>query len=715
MNSKPISQIKRKFQTKKFATLVRSGKTLHAQGELVTAQNYYLLALQIAPNSDEILYLLGVSHLQLSNYVQAAELLNKAVGINCKNSEYFYHLGLALHQLGQKESALISYELAIELNPAMAIAHSNKGAILRTLKDFHSSRFCYEEAIRLDPLNSINYSNLGAILLELHQFEDAKNSCIKAISLNLNNADAHLNLGNALLSLNSLHEAVVSYKDAIAINDKLTLAYVNLGAALLRLKRASEASLVFKIACELDGTHPFLESTQQFSKMQYCNWFDFENVLQHIQQKIAIDSNVCLPFHALSLLDNPALHLKVAEDFSEITFPRNLELGDYSEPFSNKRIHIAYFSADFNDHPVAHLVLELFKNHNKEKFLVSGFSLSAKQDAISIKVQKFVDNYYDVNNLSDVEIAQLARKLNVDIAIDLTGYTENGRPRIFSYGVAPIQTSYIGYLGSMGSKNYDYLFGDETLIPIEHQKFYSEKIAYLPNYQVNGLDRCDKITNFSRGDLNIPESSFVFCCFNNCYKIHPNTFTSWMNILKAVPNSILFLYVDTPETIENLQREALARDVSSERLIFGHRVDRADYFARFHCCDLFLDTFTYNAGTTAADALWAGLPILTKIGRTFPSRLAASLLHSLEIPELITHSSEEYEHIAIELARDPSRLQAIKKKVSAHKLNARLFDTNFFTRSIEAVYLEMAKRYTLKLSSDHIYVDDYLADITPST
>lgn len=715
MNFKPISQFKRNSQTKKFVALVSSGKTLHAQGELVKAQNYYLSALKIEANSDEIIYLLGVSHLQLGNYVQAAELLNKAVEINCKNSEYLYHLGLALHQLDQKESALISYELAIQLNPDMVIAHSNKGAILRSLKDFHSSRLCYEEAIRLDPFDSINYSNLGAVLLELNQFADAKSSCIKAISLNINNADAHLNLGNALLSLNSLHEAVVSYKDAIAINDKLTLAYVNLGAALLRLKRASEASLVFKKACDLDSTHPYLQSTHQFSKMQYCNWIDFENTLQHLQQRIAIDSNVCLPFHALSLLDEPALHLKVAEDFSELTFPKNFELGDYFETFSNKRIHLAYFSADFNDHPVAHLVLELFKNHDKEKFLVSSFSLSAKQDEISKEVQKFVDNYYDVNTLSDIEIAQLARKLNVDIAIDLTGYTENGRPRIFSYGVAPIQTSYIGYLGSMGSENYDYLFGDETLVPIDHQKFYSEKIAYLPSYQVNGLDRCDTITHFSRADLNIPESSFVFCCFNNCYKIHPTTFTSWMNILKAVPNSVLFLYIDSQETIENLQREALARDISSDRLIFGKRVNRADYFARFHCCDLFLDTFTYNAGTTAADALWGGLPILTKIGLTFPSRLAASLLHSLEIPELITQSSEEYERIAIELARDPAKLQAIKKKVLTHKLNARLFDTNFFTRSIEAVYFKMAERYVLKLSTDHIYVNDYLADITPST
>jgi predicted O-linked N-acetylglucosamine transferase (SPINDLY family) len=309
-----------------------------------------------------------------------------------------------------------------------------------------------------------------------------------------------------------------------------------------------------------------------------------------------------------------------------------------------------------------------------------------------------------VRTKSDQEIAHLARNLEIDIAIDLGGHTSQGRTGIFAHRTAPIQLSYIGYLGTMGAEYYDYLLADKTIIPNGSEHFYSEKIAYLPSYQVNDRKRTISEKQFTRAELGLSQASIIFCCFNNNYKILPVTFGSWMRILKAVDGSVLFVYADNDWSKTNLINEARVRGIDSSRLVFGERIPYEGYLARYRVCDLFLDTFPYNAGTTASDALWSGLPLITLQGESFASRVAASLLKAIDIPELITTNQEQYEALAIELALNPQKLRSIKHKLINNRLTTPLFDTPLFTKNLEAAYTQMYDRYQAGLKPEHIVI-----------
>jgi predicted O-linked N-acetylglucosamine transferase (SPINDLY family) len=306
--------------------------------------------------------------------------------------------------------------------------------------------------------------------------------------------------------------------------------------------------------------------------------------------------------------------------------------------------------------------------------------------------------------MSDKAVAQLARELDIDIAVDLGGFTAECRTGIFAYRAAPIQMSYIGFLGTMGIEYMDYLLADKTIIPESLERYYFEKIVYLPSYQVNDRNRVISDRQFTRQELGLPERGFVFCCFNNNFKILPAPFDGWMRILKAVEGSVLFLYAENHWVQGNLIKEAEARGINGQRLVFGNRLSPDEYLARYRTCDLFLDTTPYNAGTTASDALWTGLPVLTLIGKSFASRVAASILNAIGLPELITDSQAEYEALAIELAHNPQKLGTIKRKLSQNRQSTRLFDTAAFTKNIETAYTKMYEQYQADLAPDHIFI-----------
>ena len=366
---------------------------------------------------------------------------------------------------------------------------------------------------------------------------------------------------------------------------------------------------------------------------------------------------------------------------------------------------MGYFSADFINHPVAALTVELFELHNKDKFEIFAFSLKPSDgSALRQRLDSAFDRVIDVHGMSDKAVAELSRELNIDIAIDLGGYTAESRTGIFAYRTAPIQLSYIGYLGSMGVGYMDYLIADPTIIPPESVQYYSEKIVYLPSYQVNDRKREISKKKFTRADLGLPEEGFIFCCFNHNYKFNPIIFDSWMRILNAVDKSVLFLYADNLLAKENLKNEAVVRGINPERLIFGARIPAADYLARYQVCDLFLDTLPYNAGTTASDALWAGLPVITRVGQSFAGRMAASLLNAIEMPELITYSQDEYEALAIELATGLDKINEINEKLQKNRLTTVLFNTPLFTEKLEAAYLNIYRRYQGDLAAEHIHI-----------
>ena len=316
-----------------------------------------------------------------------------------------------------------------------------------------------------------------------------------------------------------------------------------------------------------------------------------------------------------------------------------------------------------------------------------------------------VDHFHEVRAMSYADTAMLARSVELDIAVDLGGYTANCRTGIFAISAAPIQISYIGYLGTMGANYYDYLVADQTIIPEENQQYYSEKIAYLPSYQVNDSNQSSPSTTPARQDLGLPEKGFVFCCFNNNYKITPTTFDSWARILKQVDDSVLLIYISKESARINLTKEIVLRGIQPSRLIFAERVPMPEYLARYRVADLFLDTHPYNAGTTASDALRMGLPVLTYMGNSFASRMAASLLNVVNLPELITTTQEHYESLAIELATNPEKLKIIKDKLVNNLPTAPLYDTQLFARHLESAYLSMYDRYQHGLDPDHIYVE----------
>jgi predicted O-linked N-acetylglucosamine transferase (SPINDLY family) len=362
---------------------------------------------------------------------------------------------------------------------------------------------------------------------------------------------------------------------------------------------------------------------------------------------------------------------------------------------------------DFCEHPVAYLTADLFKLHDRNQFEIYAFSLGVNnQDAMRQRLEQSFDKFLDVEHLNDSDITRLSRELALDIAIDLGGHTKDSRPRIFSERAAPIQVNYLGYPGTWGSSCMDYFIGDKTTITHENRDYFSEKIIFLPNtYQANPSRRPSLSKKPLRTNYGLPDKSFVFCCFNNNWKVSPAIFVQWMQILKQVPDSVLWLYADNPPSIENMRLEAARNGISAERFVFAERAPLDEYLARFAIADLFLDTLPYNAGTTASDALWAGLPVLTCAGASFAGRMAGSLLKTIGLPDLVTATQNEYERKAIELATDREKLSEIKKRLEDGRRNSPLFDGKRFTKNLEAAYRAIYERHHADLQPDHIYVE----------
>ncbi|MFM9992485.1 MAG: tetratricopeptide repeat protein [Burkholderiaceae bacterium] len=713
--------------------------SLHQQGQLGQAEAIYRQLLEIDPTNADALHLLGVIAHQTSNHKSAVDMISHAIRINPQVSTYYSNLGNALQELKQFDAAVDSFNKAIALKPDFAQAYSNRGIALQELKQFDAAVDSFDKAIALKPDYSEAYSNRGNVMLELKQFDAAVVSFDKAIALKPDYSEAYLNLGNALLELkqfdaavasfnkaialkpdfaqaysnrgNTLQElkqfdaAVDSFDKAIALKPDFAQAYYNLGNSLQELKQFDAALVSYDKAIELKPDTDYLLGIRLHIKMHLCDWQNFERNVSELSLKIQshFKASSCLPVLALPI--GLTEQRQAAETWSTDKYPYNPSLGLILKSVSKSKIRIGYFSADFHTHPVSFLSVGLFEHHDKSKFELIAFSFGPEtKDEIRSRIKNAFDKFIDVRKKSDKEVAALSRELGVDIAIDLGGHTQNCRTGIFSFRAAPIQLSYLGYLGTMGAGYYDYLIAERTIIPVNSQKYFNEKIVYLPTYQVNDSKQEIPRAALSRQELNLPDSSFVFCCFNANYKITPSTFDGWMRILKAVPDSVLLLYTDIKTAAKNLKVEAKKREIDPERLIFGEKIIRSQYLARCRSADLFLDTLPYNAGATASDALWAGLPVLTCMGESFASRYAASLLFAIGVPELVTLTQAEYEALAIELATNPTKLKLIKGKLENNRLTTPLFDTALFTKHIEAAYTKMYERYQADLPPDHIYI-----------
>ena len=472
------------------------------------------------------------------------------------------------------------------------------------------------------------------------------------------------------------------------------------------LKRYDEAIAHYDKALSLKSDIDWVSGHLLHTKMKICSWSGLFDSLEIISQKVMANEKVATPFPLLALNDDTFLHKKSSEIYIQSGYPFNPVLGPILKCPKSPKIRVGYFSADFHNHAIGYLMAELFELHDKSQFELVGFSFGPiANDEMRQRLLESFDQFVEVGRKSDVEVAKLSRDLNIDIAVDLKGFTQDARTGVFAHRAAPIQVNYLGYPGTMGADYIDYIIADKTLISPEVQSCYSEKVIYLPNsYQVNDRKRLISDRQFTRQELGLPESSFVFCCFNNNYKILPATFEGWMRILRAVEGSVLWLFQDNAWAVENLKKEAEKQGVAPDRLVFAERLPLPEHLVRHRQADLFLDTFPYNAHTTASDALWTGLPVLTLMGSSFASRVAASLLNAVGLPELITSTQEEYEALAIELALNPPKLADAKLKLANNRLTAPLFDTPLFAKSLEAAYIKMYEQYQTDLEPEHISI-----------
>ena len=680
------------------------GLGLHQNGQLELAQAAYEQVLKTQPKQFDALHLLGVIARQRGDCQKAADLIGVALEIDPGNAAAQSNRGNALRDLGLHQQAIASYDRAIALKPDFADAHFNRGLALNYLKQFHAAIDSYNTVVALQPDHVDAYCNRGAAFNELRQSERAIESYDRAIALRPDLAEAHFNRGNTLKNLGRYLEAVDSYNKAIGLKPDWADVYSNCGAALNDLRQYDTAIESYDRAIALKADNEFWNGARLHIQLRICDWRDVEGKVAELLARVERNEKAMPSFLVVALTGSLPLQRKAAEIWVNAKQPANQALGDLPNHTRGKKIRVGYFSADFRNHPVSFLTAELFETHCRDAFEVYAFSFGPNpRDEMRLRLEVAFDEFIDVRDKTDVDIAKLSRAMGIDIAVDLGGLTGDSRTGIFALRAAPIQVNYIGYPGTMGAGYMDYLIADKHVVPEEFGRHYSENLVYLPCFQSNDSKRKISDRTYTRQELGLPEVGFVFCCFNNNYKITPSTFDGWMRILKQVDDSVLFLYAENDMVESNLEREAIQRGVDANRLVFGKRLAAPDYLARFGCADLFLDTYPFNGGTTVSDALWAGLPVLTCAGEAFASRMAASLLSAIDLPELITTTQASYEALAIELATDRQRLPDIKVKLWNNRLTTQLFNTKLFTQSIEDAYTQMMERHLADLSPAPIY------------
>ena len=537
------------------------------------------------------------------------------------------------------------------------------------------------------------HNDLAFILKDIDSLVEAENSYRKAIDARPNFPEAHRNLGALLYQLSQPKEAEASYLRALDLRPTYAVAQQNLGELYRQQMRLNEALECYEKANVLNPNLNFLLGDIVHLHQQLCDWDALPKNLDALIKRTKNNERVSLPFLLQVLVDSPQIIKNGTEIFSDHVFPKSNILPAIQPYQGHEKIRIGYFSPDFYNHPVTTGIADLFKIHDRDKFEIHAFAFGPDiKDQWNVKIREGVDFYHDIRMMSDKGVASLSRSLEIDIAIDLTGYTRGNRTGIFAIGAAPIQASYIGFLGTMGAEYYDYIFADTVVIPETQKDYYTEKIVYLPSCQVNSEQIDSPDTLYDRKHFGISEDSFIFCCFNQNVKITPDVFDSWSRILGQVKNSLLMLYVDNDTAAQNLKTQMSIRGVDPDRLIFGDRLSGSQYWSRYQVVDLFLDTFTYSAGMTASDALRMGCPMITKMGDSFTSRLGASILSAVGLPELVTTTQAEYEALVIYMANTPEKFEALKEKLLVNLSTEVLYDTQTFAYSIEQAYVEMYKR-----------------------
>jgi protein O-GlcNAc transferase len=663
------------------------GNALLALGQHVDALASYERALEISPDFIQALYNKGNALLDLSRPEAALGCFERVLLLKPDFAEAWCNQGNALLALQRAEAALASFTRALELKPNFKEAICNQGIALQALKRFDAALTCYSRALQLNPDYASAYNNLGSALQEMNRLDDARTCYGKALQLRADYAEAHYNLGTAWQALRNPDAALACFGKALQIRPDYVQAMSSLGATLQQLKRFDDAAVCYHATLDLAPADPYALGMLANCALQVCDWQAMAAYAPLLRAGIARGEAVIMPFTLLGFGVPAAEQLACAKTYLHDRVRALAAPLWNGERYAHGRIRVAYLSADFYQHPTACLMAELIELHDRSRFEVIGISFGPDdQSPIRARLVAAFDQFHEVRAMSDAQAAALLRALEVDIAVDLKGYTQDARFGILAQRPAPIQVNYLGYPGSMGADFIDYIIADRHVLPFGQAADFAEKIVQLPDsYQVNDSTRA-LLAPSSRADCGLPETGFVFCCFNNNYKITPQLFDIWMRLLHAVDGSVLWLLHDNDAARANLERAARTCDIDPARLVFAPRIAVEQHLARHQLADLFVDTLPINAHTTASDALWAGLPLVTCPGDSFAGRVAQSLLYALDLPQLVAPDLVAYEALALALATDAPRLLALRAQLAQRRHSGALFDTDRFRRHLESAY-----------------------------
>jgi predicted O-linked N-acetylglucosamine transferase (SPINDLY family) len=639
--------------------LLQTARRAHASGNLTEAARIYAEILRTNSKNFDALYALGIVHFDRDGFDEARRVLAEAIKLNPRSVEALFAYGCALQRLNRHAQALAAFDQALALDGEHE-ALLRRADALRALGRLRDALEGYDSYLARNPDAAEAWHNRGLALSELKRFKDAVSSFGRALALRPDSAESWHNRGTAQVELKNYADAVSDYEKTVALRPEL----------------------------------PYARGNLLLARLQCCDWRDFAQQRTVIAASLQSGAPAIVPFGNLMISDSPADQFQCARIWTERHSVPAQRLWR-GERYNHDRIRVAYISGDLRTHPVAILMAGVFEQHDRERFDVTAVSFGPDDGSeIRARVKEGVETFIDARGRSDFEIASLLREREVDVAVDLMGLTADCRPGIFAFRPAPAQVNYLGYPGTMATESMDYIIADRVVIPDGEKHHYREKIVYLPgSYLASDDKRRIAAQRPSRAEVGLPQEGFVFCSFNNAYKFIAEMFAAWMRLLGKVKGSVLWLPESDPSAQRNLKREAEAEGIDARRLVFApHLAAPEDHLARLSLADLFLDTLPCNAHSTASDALWAGLPVLTCAGSTFAGRVAASLLHALDLPELVTRSLAEYESKALDLATDPTAFTNLKTKLALQRKIAPLFDTARFTGNLESAFTTMRER-----------------------
>jgi len=611
-----------------------------------------------------------------------------------KNNDFnlLYLIGTSYTQIKEPKNAIIYFEKALKINDNHVATCNNLGGVYFELNRFEDAIKIYQKLLKIDPNYSAAQNNLAACFCKIKNYDESISILQKLLKKEPNNFQAYNNLGNIYTNIRKNELALINYKKALEVNPNFLNAYENLGYLYSENKEYENGLKMYQKIFDIDPKYYEVNEARIidnifFSKISICDWSNYYELKSKIIGFINEEKRITNPFILNCLIDDPKLNKKAAEQY--ISFINNDLKEQINFPKKAKeKPKIAYFSGDFKEHATMHLILDVFKNHSHLNFDFYAFSLvEHEKDDWNKDLNQYFKKIINIQNLTDQEVANLAREMKIDIAIDLKGFTQDSRPKIFLNRCAPIQINFLGYPGTMGSKHFDYIIADRIVIPENQKKNYAEDIIYMKDcYQpnLNHIKVSEK--KFKKEDFGLPENKFIFCSFNSNYKITPDIFNCWLEILKNTKNTVLWLLNDNQKVKENLSKFIKIAGVEKERIIFAKQMQTDEHLRRISLADLFLDTYPYGAHTTASDSIRMGLPVITIEGKSFSSRVASSILHQVNLDDLVTKNVNQYKDLAINIANSNNNYNSIKKKLMNSIKITPLFDSYKFTKNLESIY-----------------------------